>query len=78
MWNRAITLIAVTLAFGVLTFVFLDHAAIFSLLWMVGSIACIVYGALGLRVSRCRGITLIAFGILQMLAFFVVPQFLKV
>jgi hypothetical protein len=77
MWTRAVILICGTLTLGALTFAFLEHAGTLVLLWMAGALACGCYGAYLVQQCRAVGVTLIIFGLVQLLAMLIVPQFLK-
>ena len=77
MWNRVLILMVSTLILGALTFVLLDYTHILFLFWIAGALACAIYGARIFRMARSAGITLIVFVILQLVAFFIVPQFLR-
>ena len=74
MWTRPLILIVVALAVAVLDFALPDLRVVLTLIWVGLILACLIYGVSIIRSFRAVGTVLLLVAILQMAAFFIVPQ----
>ena len=74
MWTRPLILIVVAFAVAVLDFALPDLRVVLTLIWVGLILACLIYGVSIIRSFRAVGTVLLLVAILQMAAFFIVPQ----